>query len=223
MTLNGVTTATGFLAAILLVGAFFGWGAVEAPNDTVAFPGWIFGAVFGGLALLMLAYFKPALARFLGPAYALVEGVVVGAVSRVYEVQFEGIVMQATLATIGIFFGMLMVYSTGLIKVTDKFRRGVMGATMAIMAVYLVQLVSRMFGSSFEIPFLHDSGPLGIAISLGIIVIAAFNYLLDFDFIERAIAAGAPKNSEWIAALGLLVTTVWVYFEVLRLLSKLRD
>lgn len=223
MTMRGVTTATGFLFALLLASAVVGWGLVTAPDGSVQFPGWLMGATLLGFGLLMASYFKPAYAKFLGPAYAVVEGLIVGAVSKLYESQFDGIVMQATLATIGIFFGMLAVYSTGLIKVTDKFRRGVMAATMAIMAMYLIQLVSRLFGSSFEIPFLHDSGPIGILLSLGIIVIASFNYLLDFDQIEKSIARGARRDSEWVAALGLLWTTVWVYFEVLRLLSKLRD
>jgi len=224
MTMKGVTTATGFLFVLLLASAMVGWGLVTAPDGSVQFPGWMMGATLLGFGLLMAAYFKPAYAKFLGPAYAIVEGVIVGAVSKLYESQFDGIVMQATLATIGIFFGMLAVYTTGLIKVTDKFRRGVMAATMAIMAMYLIQLVSRFlpFGD-FEIPFLHDSGPIGILLSLGIIVIAAFNYLLDFDQIERGIARGAHRDQEWVAALGLLWTTVWIYFEVLRLLSKLRD
>ena len=224
MTMRGVMTASGMLAALLMVGAFFGWAAVETNGTQITqFPSWIMGATVAGFVLLGVTWVKPGLTKFIAPAYAIVEGLIVGAISHVYEVQFNGIVIQAVLATAGVFVGMLVVYSTGLIKVTDKFRKGVMAATMAIMAMYVVQLVSRLFGSSFEIPFLHDSGPIGILLSLGIIVIASFNYLLHFDFIERAVKAGAPRDSEWQAAFGLLVTTVWLYFEILRLLSKLRD
>lgn len=224
MTMNGVITASGVLAALLMVGAFFGWAAVETDGSQItSIPSWIMGATVAGFVLLGVTWVKPGLTKFIAPLYAVVEGLIVGAISHVYEVQFNGIVIQAVLATAGVFVGMLVVYSTGLIKVTDKFRKGVMAATMAIMAMYVVQLVSRLFGSSFEIPFLHDSGPIGILLSLGIIVVASFNYLLHFDFIERAVKAGAPRDSEWQAAFGLLVTTIWLYFEILRLLSKLRD
>ena len=224
MTLHGVTEATGILAALLMIGAVIGWGLVKtAPDGLVVFPSWVLGALIGGFVLLAITWVKPGLAKFVAPPYALIEGLVVGSISRVYEAQFEGIVMQASLATIGIFLAMLAIFTTGAIKVTDNFRRIIAAATMAIMFMYAVQLVSRLFGSSFQIPFLHDSGPIGIGISLVIIVIAAFNYLLDFDMIQRGIAAGAPRDRRWVAALGLLVTTIWVYFEVLRLLAKLRD
>jgi len=223
MTMKGVTTATGFLFVLLLASALVGWGMVTTPTGAVTFPGWMMIIPPLGFGLLMAANFKPDYAKIIAPIYAIVEGLLVGGVSKLYEVRFDGIVMQATLATIGIFFGMLAVYSTGLIKVTDKFRKGVAAATMAIMAMYIISFVAGLFGSSFSIPFLHDSGPIGILVSLGIIVVASFNYLTDFDTIERSIARGAHRDREWVAALGLLWVTVWVYFEVLRLLSKLRD
>lgn len=224
MTMQGVASATGVLMSLLMVAAYFGWNAVTVTDGVITqFPGWIMGLVAVGIGLVIASYFMPHLAKILGPAYAIVEGLIIGAVTRFYEVQFEGIALQAALITIGVFLGMLFLYGTRIIKVTDKLRRGIMAATMGVMAVYLFQFVAQMLGFGFQVPFLHDSGPIGIAISLFLVGLAAFNYLVDFDFVERATKAGAPKDMEWVAAFGLLMTTVWLYFEVLRLLAKLRD
>lgn len=221
---GGVASATAVLLVLLIVAGAVGWSAVDVtPFGAVQFPGWAMAAVMGGLGLLVLSYFKPAWAKFIAPAYALVQGLVVGAVSHAYEYRFDGIVLQAALLTVAIFAAMLFLYGTRIIKVTDRLRRGVIAATMGIMLVYAFQLLMRLIGTDVQVPFLHDSGPVGILISLVIVGVAAFNYLIDFDFVERAAKAGAPKDLEWTAALGLLVTTVWLYLEMLRLLSKLRD
>lgn len=223
-TMNGVISATGLLMSMLLVAGFFGWNLVEVQNDTVtSIPSWLMGAVAIGVVLLGVAYFKPHLTKIIGPIYAIVQGLFVGAISRVYDTQYDGIVLQATMITIGVFLAMLFMYRTRIIKVTDRLRRMVVAMTMGLMAVYLFQFVMNIVGVNFTVPFLHDSGPIGIAISLGIVGLAAFNYLLDFDFVDRAVDNGAPKDMEWVAAFGLLVTTVWLYIELLRLLSKLRD
>lgn len=223
-TFGGVASATGVLLSMLAVATFVGWNLVESSGtDIVKFPSWL-GMTFPiALVLLGVAYMKPNLAKIIGPIYAIVQGVVVGAMSHLYEVRFDGIVLQAAMLTIAVFAAMLFLYSTRIIKVTAKLQKGIIAATMAIMAVYIIGFVGRLVSSSFEIPYLHDSGPIGIVISLVIVGVAAFNYLLDFDFIERSVKGGAPKNAEWVAAFGLLVTTVWLYMEMLRLLSKLRD
>jgi len=224
MTMRGVASATGVLMSLLMVAAFFGWNMVTVENGAVtAFPGWLMGLVAVGIGLVAASYFMPHLAKILGPAYAIVEGLVIGAFTRIYEVQFEGIALQAALVTIAVFLAMLFLYGTRIIKVTDGLRRGIVAATMGVMAVYLFQFVANLLGFGFTVPYLHDSGPIGIAISLFLVGLAAFNYLVDFDFVERATKAGAPRDMEWVAAFGLLMTTVWLYFEVLRLLAKLRD
>lgn len=224
MTMSGVVSAAGVLFVLLIGAAFVGWNTVESLDGQItSFPGWTMGLVAVGFGLLGLSYFMPHLTKFIAPAYAIVEGLIIGAFTHLYEVRYEGIALQAALVTIGVFGSMLVLYSTRLVKVTDKFRRIVVTATMGVMAVYLFQFVSNIAGFGFEVPYLHDSGPIGIALSLFLVGLAAFNYLLDFDFVERATKAGAPKEMEWVAAFGLLVTTVWLFFEILRLLAKLRD
>ncbi len=224
MRIGGVASATAVLLVLLVGSAVAGWNAVDViPGAGARLPGWIFIALLGGLGLLILSYFKPAWAKVIAPAYALVQGLIVGALSHVYEFSYDGIVLQAAMLTVAIFASMLFLYGTRIIRVTDRLRRGVVAATMGIMLVYGVQLLMYLIGVDLEVPFLHSSGPIGILISLVIVGVAAFNYLLDFDFVERATKAGAPKDLEWTAALGLLVTTVWLYLELLRLLAKIRD
>jgi uncharacterized YccA/Bax inhibitor family protein len=220
MTVGGAVSATAVLLVLLLVGAAVGWAAVEDQGPVVDIPGWIFGSLIGAIALMFATIFRPQWARFTAPAYALVEGTVVGAISRLYENQFDGIVLQAGIGTMGVLAVMLFIYATRIIKVTDKFRMGVVMATGAIALMYLVSMVFRLFGS--EVPFLHDTGTIGVLVSVAIVVVASLNLLLDFDFVERAVAARAPKSTEWYAAFGLVVTLVWLYLELLRLLAKLQ-
>ena len=224
MRIGGVGSASAVLLVLLIGGGVFGWRSVSVTDQVLTrLPTWIFPMMILGLVLAVVSFFKPALARILAPLYAIVEGLVVGAISRVYELAFDGIVLQAAMLTIAIFAAMLLLYSTRIIKVTDRLRRGIVAATMGIMIVYGVQLLFSLLGVGLEVPFIHDSGPIGIGVSLVIVGVAAFNYLIDFDFIEGAVAARAPRHLEWTAALGLLVTTVWLYLELLRLLSKVRD
>ncbi len=151
----------------------------------------------------------------------MAEGIFVGAISKAYEVEFEGIVLQAVGLTIGVFLMMLVLYATGRIRVTPRFRLGVIAATGGILLVYLVSFVLSLFGSG--VPYIHGNGLVGIGFSVVVVVIAALNLTLDFDFIDKAEQAGAPKYMEWFAALGLVVTLVWLYLEILRLLAKLRS
>jgi uncharacterized YccA/Bax inhibitor family protein len=220
MTLNGVMWSSTALLVLLAVAGVFGWSSVERTVDTVAVPGWLLLGVLGGFGVAMVTIFKPKLARFTAPVYALVEGLVLGAISAVYDAQYDGIVLQAVALTFAVFAVMLFLYATRVIKVTDKLRMGIVAATGAIMVVYAVNLLLSLFDKNM--PFLHSSGAMGIGISLVIVGVAAFNLLLDFDFVERGVEAGAPRYMEWYAAFGLLVTLVWLYLELLRLLAKLQ-
>jgi uncharacterized YccA/Bax inhibitor family protein len=219
MTVNGTIWATAALLVLVVAAGVFGWNSVDATADTVSLPGWLFPVMLGGFGVAMVTIFKPNLARFTAPIYALLEGAFLGAISGLYNAAYDGIVLQAVALTIALFFVMLFLFATRIIKVTDKLRMMIVASTAAILLVYVVNMVLSLFGSS--VPFLHDAGIVGIGISLVIVGVASFNLLLDFDFVERGVAAGAPKKMEWYAAFGLLVTLVWLYLEVLRLLSKL--
>ena len=221
MTVNGTVWATAALLVLVVLAGAWGWNQVDVTSDTVSLPGWLFPVVLGALGVAILTIFKPNLARFTAPIYALLEGAFLGAISGLYNAAYEGIVIQAVGLTIGVFAVMLFLYGTRIVKVTEKLRMGIIAATGAVMLVYVANMILSIFGA--EVPFLHDTGPMGIGISLVIVGIAAFNLLLDFDFVERGVAAGAPAKMEWYAAFGLLVTIVWLYLELLRLLAKLQS
>lgn len=174
------------------------------------------GAI-GGFITVLIASFKPHTSATAAPIYALLEGLFVGSITAMYGGLYNGIVFNAITLTMGILFTMLFIYKTGIIKVTDKLRMGVVMATVAVALVYLVNLILHAFGIS--VPYLHQGGTIGIVISLVIIGIAAFNLLLDFDNFERGERYGSPAYMEWFSAMGLLITLVWLYIEVLRLLA----
>ncbi|MFZ9291089.1 MAG: Bax inhibitor-1/YccA family protein [Ilumatobacteraceae bacterium] len=222
MTAGGAASAALLLTAMLLVAALVGWMAVPTTADgSLVLPGWTIGAALVGFGLAIVMAFKATLARFLAPVYAVAEGLFLGAISRAFEAQYDGIVLQAVGATMGVFVTMLVLYRSGIIRVSARMRRIVMGATLGIALFYGVALVASLFGASLS--FLSSSSPLGILLSLVVAGIAAANLALDFDFIEQGERAGLPKHMEWFAAFGLLVTLVWLYLEILRLLAKLRD
>ena len=222
MTMGGAMSATGVLFVVLLAFGAIGWSAVKtSPVGEVEWPGWIFLPMFGALGVAFLTIFKPHLARFTSFLYAALEGVVLGAISRIYDAQWNGIVIQAVLLTAAVFFGMLLLYSTRIIKVTDRMRRMVIVATFGVVVVYGVALLASLFGAS--ISFITGASLFSIGFSVAIVGLAAFNLMLDFDFIERGANAGLPKQMEWFAAFGLMVTLVWLYLEILRLLAKLRS
>ena len=218
MTVEGTVYKSAFLLALVIVAAAFSWRAADdgvllLPGTGVAF--------FGLLGLGIATAIKPRWAIVTGPLYAIASGVLLGAISAIYNAAYEGIVGQAVLATMATAGGMLLAYATGLIKATPKFRKIVISATLGIVLLYAVTIVMRWFGVT--VPLLHDSGPLGIGLSLFIVGIAALNLILDFDFIERGAEAGIDKRMEWYGAFGIMVTLVWLYLEMLRLLGKLRD
>jgi uncharacterized YccA/Bax inhibitor family protein len=228
MTVGGTITAAAVLFALLLVTAAAGWIAAEGPTQidgesSYQFPSLAMVGLLVGFACVIGLYFKPHLAKILGPIYALAQGFFLGAISKGYETYYDGIVVQAAGATIAVFAVMLVLYRTKIIKVTDRFRRIVIGATMGIMVFYGVCLLIRLFAGADSISFLSSPSLLGIGFSLFVAGLAAMNLALDFDFIERGAQQGLSKDFEWYAAFGLLVTVVWLYLELLRLLAKLRD
>lgn len=221
MTLNGTVLKTAILTLLLITAGSWSWNLITSASQ----PAW-FGAAlkFGWLVPFvvgMIIAFKPITAPWLAPVYAVTKGVIIGLISAMFEAQFNGIVLTAVMLTCGILFALLAAYSTGIIKATENFKLGVFAATGGIMIFYLATWVLSMFG--IQIPGLFGNGWVGIAFSGFVVVIAALNLVLDFDFIENGCAAGAPKHMEWYAAFGLLVTLVWLYLEILRLLAKLRS
>jgi uncharacterized YccA/Bax inhibitor family protein len=223
MTLNGTVNKTGFLLLLTVLTAAFAWSQTMTPTGEVA-PGamvYLIGGALGGLILALVTAFKKEWSPVTAPLYALVEGFFLGAISAIYNAQFEGIVLQAVMLTFGTLFALLFAYRSGLIKATENFKLGVAAATGGIMLIYLATIVLRLF--NINIPYIHDSGIIGIGFSLFVVVIASLNLVLDFDFIETGVEANAPKYMEWYGAFGLVVTLVWLYIEFLRLLAKLRE
>lgn len=213
MEINSTVNKTGFLLLLLIITAFFTW-----TNANQAM-GLMITGLFSGLIFAFVTIFKPQWAGITSPVYAVCEGLFLGGISAIFEAQYPGIVQNAALLTFGVLFMMLFLYRAGIIKATEKFKMGVASATGAIALIYFASIIAGFFG--MRIPFLHSSGPIGIGISLVIITVAALNLIIDFDFIERGAKAGAPKYMEWYGAFGLLVTLVWLYLEILRLLSLL--
>jgi uncharacterized YccA/Bax inhibitor family protein len=227
MTANGTFAKTFFLFLFVLAGGVFGWSQVtpSPPNSQgiqqIEFPGWIWAAVIGAFVLALVCIFKPKTSPIVAPLYALVEGVFLGAVSRVFELNWNGIVFQAILATAATFFVTLALYVFGIVKVTKRMQMIVIGATLGIVVMYVFAMLLSLFG--VDVTFLNDSSPLSIAISVLICGVAAFNLFLDYEFIRRATAEGSPKYMEWYGAFGIMVTLVWLYLEFLRLFAKLRS
>jgi uncharacterized YccA/Bax inhibitor family protein len=230
-TVGGAITATGVLGVLLFISAIAGWMSVqefepitnpytgETTNPVGGIPFWVFGLAIAGFVFLLITMFKPNVAMITGPMYALSYGALVGAISHVYNASYEGIVTQALLATLSIFTVMLLLYTTRIIKVTNRFAMIVAGATAGIAVMYLATWVLSLF--NVNVSFLHDGSVLAIGISLFIIIVGALNLAIDFAFIEKAALHEVPKRLEWLAAVGVVVTLVWIYLEVLRLLGML--
>ena len=217
MTVVGTATATGVLLVLVLVTATVGW-MMTSVGDTKALPLALGAMIFGFVCAIVLR-FKPTLAKVLAPIYALAEGFFLGVISRIYDAQYKGIVLQAVGATLAVFVVMLVLYKSRIIKVTDRFRRIVIMATMGLMAFYLISLVISLVGGN--VSFLKSASPMGILFSVFAAGLAAMMLAVNFDTIERGVAAGWPKGMEWYCAFGMLATLVWLYLEILRLLAKL--
>lgn len=220
MELGGTIAKTGILLFILLAFAVWGWSLVD-PAEGTGWPGWLIFALIGAVIVGIVGLFFPRYAAIFGPIYTAAQGVILGGISHVYSDAFEGIVFQAVLATATVFFVMLVLFATRTIRVTERVRSTVIGATLGIALFYLVSIVLSLFGVS--VPLVWDTGPLGIAFSAVVVIVAAFNLLLDFDLIERGVTMGAPQYMEWFAAWSLMITIIWLYIEMLRLISKVRQ
>jgi len=235
MTVDGTVNKCFVLFALLLISAAWMWNqvmAISAPgmdyygqHTAPVVPGRISAFIFGGgivgFIFALITSFRPQVARFTAPAYALCEGLVLGGISAFFEQTYQGIVIQAVALTFGTLFGMLALYRSGVIKVTSGFIRGVASATFGIMVVYLGSWILGMFG--VNVSFLYSSGPIGIGFSLLVVGIAALNLVLDFHIIEQGAQRGANKYMEWYGAFALTVTMVWLYLEILRLLAKMNQ
>jgi uncharacterized YccA/Bax inhibitor family protein len=217
MTVPGTVGKTFVLLAILMGTAAWAWNA--AAGQTLGY-GLLAGAGIGGFIVAMITMFKPTIAPWTAPLYAALEGVLLGAISQVVELRYPGgIALQAVTLTCGVLFIMLFAYATRLIRVTEKLKMGIVVATSALCLFYLVSMLLGFFG--VQVPLLFSSSIYGIGFSLFVVGLAAFNLLLDFDFIEKASESNAPKYMEWYGAFGLMVTLIWLYLEILRLLMKL--
>ncbi len=222
MTIGGTVNKTALLLALVLITATYTWNLFTGPESVPGLMPFVWGGAIGGFILALVTVFKKAWAPVTAPIYALLQGLFLGGLSAIFEARFPGIVMQAVALTFGTLAALLMAYKSGLIRATENFKLGVVAATGGIALLYLVNIGMRAFG--FEgMGFIHDSGLMGIGFSAFVVVIAALNLVLDFDFIESGVDAGAPKAMEWYAAFGLIVTLIWLYLEILRLLSKLQS
>jgi uncharacterized YccA/Bax inhibitor family protein len=216
MTLEGAVNKTGFSLLILIATAALQWNGVFGGLMPLV----MLAGVLGGLVLALVTVFKKEWSPVTTPLYAAAEGLALGGISLVFEERYPGIVINAVGLTFGTLVALLLAYRSGIIRATENFKLGIFAATGAIALLYLVSMVMGFFGKS--IPFIHDSSPIGIAFSVVVVGVAALNLVLDFDFIERGAEVGAPKYMEWYAAFGLLVTLIWLYMEMLRLLAKLQ-
>ncbi len=224
MSVRGTINKFGFLLLMVMASAMYVWNVYAEGNTRTATTLMIAGAI-GGLILALIVMFKPQWAGYITPAYGILEGLFIGGISAFFNAMFvssyPNIILHAVGLTLGVAAAMFFLYNFRIITVTNKLRSIIMSATMGIGLFYLIVWIAGMFG--FEMGFAFDSSPLSIGISLFIVGIAALNLLLDFDAIEKAAEMGAPKYMEWYGAFGLLVTLVWLYLEILKLLSKLNS
>ena len=223
MTLQGTVNKTGILLVLVVIGATYTWNLFfQNGNAAGAVMPIAIGGAIGGLVFALITMFKKTWASVTAPIYAVLEGLFLGGISAIFEARYPGIVIQATGLTLGTLASLLLLYKLGIIKPTENFRLMIVSATMGIGILYLISFVMNMFGST-GIGFIHSNGLFGIGFSLFVVAIAALNLVLDFDFIEQGSEQGAPKYMEWFGAFALMVTLIWLYLEMLRLLSKLRS
>jgi uncharacterized YccA/Bax inhibitor family protein len=220
MTLDGTVNKTGILLLCAIATAAYTWHAfMQSHSAATVLPLFWIGMI-GGLIFAMVTIFKKEWAPVTAPIYALLEGLVLGGISAMFELRYPGIAMQAVGMTFGVLFVMLLLYRSHIIPVTQKLRLGIIAATGAIALFYVAEIVLGFFG--FHFGLINGATPLGIGFSVVVVIVASLNLVLDFDFIERGVQANAPKYMEWYGAFGLMVTLVWLYLEILNLLGKVR-
>ncbi len=220
MTIKGTAIKGLFLLSLVVFSALWTWRQFFTSHSITAIYPYIMIGFIGGFICALVTTFKKEWAGYTAPLYALLEGLAIGGISAFFEMRYPGIAIQASSLTFATFAVMFGLYSSGAIRVTDKMRMGITAAVGGIALIYFISMILSFFGSSMN--FLLGSGPVGILFSLFVVGIAAFSLLLDFDVIEQGVRAGAPKYMEWYGAFGVMVTLIWLYMEILRLLSKLR-
>jgi uncharacterized YccA/Bax inhibitor family protein len=222
MTLQGTANKTGILLVCAIATAAWTWNIyLHSHTPEAVYPLGILGLI-GGLITALVTIFKKSWAPVTAPIYALLEGLVLGMVSSIFEARFPGIAIQAVSLTFGTLLVLLLAYRSGVIRVTEKFRLGVVAATGGIALFYFLTFILGFFHiNAFQ--SVYGAGLIGIGFSIFVVIVAALNLVLDFDFIETGVNSGAPKYMEWYGAFGLMVTLIWLYLEILRLLSKLRS
>lgn len=225
MTVNGTINKTAIMLLIVILAATFTWrkffGAIDPANPGVLPSGimvWTMVGAIGGFITAIITSFSPRRAAMTAPIYAVFEGLFLGAISALFEAMYPGLVMRAVLLTFGVFVVMLLLFRSGTIRVTDKFRTIIIAATAGVALVYFVSFIASLFGANMG--FMYGGGMIGIGFSLVVVAIAALNLILDFDMIVRGANARAPQFMEWYGAFGLMVTLIWLYLEILRLLSR---
>lgn len=221
MTINGSITKTLIMLSLVIISAAYTWSLVFGGFMDKAFMLGTIGAIAGFILALVICFTQGKTAPVLAPIYALCEGLFVGGISALFESQYSGLVIQAAAATFACGISMLLLYRFGIIKCTEKFRAVILTATAGVAIVYIIQIVASLFGRG--IPQIFTASPIGIGFSVIVVLIAAFNFIMDFEFIERGAQNYLPKNYEWVGAFGLTVTVVWLYLEILRLLAKLNS
>lgn len=219
MTVKGTMGKAMLMLILVVIGASYTWKMFYALQTSNAAMGWMIGGAIGAFITALIISFSPKTAGWLSPIYAILEGLFLGAISAYFESIYQGIVVNAVGLTLAVAFLLFFIYRTGIIKVTNKLRVGIFAATGGIALFYLITWIISMFGGN--VSFMMNSSLLSIGISIFIVIIAALNLLLDFDFIQQGEQAGAPKYMEWYGAFGLMVTLVWLYLEILKLLAKL--
>lgn len=220
MTLQGTVNKTGLLLLCVVATSAWTWGLSHSNMPEAALR-WMLGGVLGGFVVALVTIFKKNWAPVTAPIYALLEGLALGGISAIFEKMYPGVAMQAIGLTFGTLFVMLLAYKTGMIRATHGFKIGVIAATGGIAIFYLVEMVLSFF-FHVQVPAINGSGFWGIAFSLFVVIVAALNLVLDFDMIETGVRGGAPKYMEWYGAFGLMITLIWLYLEILRLLAKAR-
>ena len=223
MTLSGTVNKTGVLLVCAMVTAVYTWHQFLQTRQVADIAPLVLTGALMGFVVAMVTIFKKEWSPVTAPIYALLEGLALGGISAVAEMRYPGIGIQTVSLTFGTLFILLFLYRTGIIKVTEKLRLGIIAATGGIAALYLIELVMGLFGGGVHFAAINGSGALGIGFSVVVVAVAALNLVLDFDFIEQGVKVGAPKYMEWYGAFGIMVTLVWLYLEILRLLSKMRS
>lgn len=220
MTIQGTVNKSLILLAVLIISSMWTWRTAIVSGPQAVMPLMYLG-IFGGLVAAIATSFKREWAPVTTPVYAVLEGLFLGGISSLFEAAYPGVVFQAVTLTLGTLLAMLIAYRTGLIKATERFKLGVVAATGGIFLIYMASMILGFFG--VHMSFVSGGGSMGILFSLAVVVIAALNLVLDFDLIEQGAAGGAPKYMEWFGAFALMVTLIWLYIEILRLLARLRS